>query len=179
MPLGLKNARATYQRLVNRMFMKQLGKNVEAYVDDMIVKSHLAAWHHTNLEETFATLRRHQLKLNHEKLVVQQVSNQCEAKEDRMSRYVDKAIALLSGFPKVVMEQVPCEENTMVDSLSKLATEDLEAKGVYFVELLRKEESHSRGIIMNVEEEKCWMTPIKEYPEKAILPSNPLEAKRL
>ena len=39
MPFGLKNARATYQRLVNKMFNKQIGRNMEVYVDDMLVKS--------------------------------------------------------------------------------------------------------------------------------------------
>ena len=39
MPFGLKNAGATYQSLVNQMFSKQIGRNVEVYVDDMLVKS--------------------------------------------------------------------------------------------------------------------------------------------
>ena len=39
MPFGLKNAGATYQRLVNLMFQKQIGNNMEVYVDDMLVKS--------------------------------------------------------------------------------------------------------------------------------------------
>ena len=39
MPLGLKNAGATYQRLVNRMFSEKLGKTMEVYIDDMLVKS--------------------------------------------------------------------------------------------------------------------------------------------
>ena len=39
MPFGLKNARATYQRLVNHMFSHQIGRNVEVYVNDMLVKS--------------------------------------------------------------------------------------------------------------------------------------------
>ena len=39
MPFGLKNAEATYQRLVNQMFKKQIRRNVEVYVDDMLVKS--------------------------------------------------------------------------------------------------------------------------------------------
>jgi len=45
MPFGLKNAGATYQRLVNRMFRSQIGKNVEVYVDDMLVKSIRATKH--------------------------------------------------------------------------------------------------------------------------------------
>ena len=39
MPFGLKNAGATYQKLVNHMFRPQIGRNVEVYVDDMLVKS--------------------------------------------------------------------------------------------------------------------------------------------
>ncbi|KAM2031299.1 hypothetical protein ACFX16_042566 [Malus domestica] len=39
MPFGLKNAETTYQRLVNSMFAKQIGKSMEVYVDDMLVKS--------------------------------------------------------------------------------------------------------------------------------------------
>lgn len=39
MPFGLKNAGATYQRLVNQMFSKQIGRTMEVYVDDMLVKT--------------------------------------------------------------------------------------------------------------------------------------------
>ena len=39
MPFSLKNAGATYQRLVNHMFRPQIGRNVEVYVDDMMMKS--------------------------------------------------------------------------------------------------------------------------------------------
>jgi len=64
MPFDLKNAGATYQRLVNRMFCDQIGRNVEVYVDDMLVKSRKAISHLVDLEETFNTLRRYQMKLN-------------------------------------------------------------------------------------------------------------------
>lgn len=39
MPFGLKNAGVTYQRLINEMFKGQVGRNVEVYVDNMLVKS--------------------------------------------------------------------------------------------------------------------------------------------
>ena len=45
MPFGQKNAGATYQRLVNQMFSKQIGRNMEVYVDDMLVKSREAKTH--------------------------------------------------------------------------------------------------------------------------------------
>ena len=64
MPFGLKNAGATYQRLVNQMFKKQIGKNVKAYVDDMFVKSKEEKDHLDDLKETFNTLRQYKMKLN-------------------------------------------------------------------------------------------------------------------
>ena len=64
MPFGLKNAGATYQRLVNHMFRPQIGRNVEVYVDDMLVKSLDEDKHLDDLKETFDTLRRYQMKLN-------------------------------------------------------------------------------------------------------------------
>ena len=57
MPFKLKNAGATYQRLMNKMFSKQIGKNMEVYVDDMLVKSKEELAHLDDLNETFATLR--------------------------------------------------------------------------------------------------------------------------
>ncbi|GAA0174452.1 hypothetical protein LIER_27841 [Lithospermum erythrorhizon] len=39
MPFGLKNTGATYQRMVNSIFSSQLGRNMEIYVDDMLIKS--------------------------------------------------------------------------------------------------------------------------------------------
>ena len=64
MPFGLKNAGATYQRLVNHMFRLQIGRNVEVYIDDMLMKSLDEGSHLDNLEETFETLRRYKMKLN-------------------------------------------------------------------------------------------------------------------
>uniref|UniRef100_A0A2N9F6A6 RNase H type-1 domain-containing protein n=1 Tax=Fagus sylvatica TaxID=28930 RepID=A0A2N9F6A6_FAGSY len=64
MPFGLKNAGATYQRLMNRMFHDQIGRNVEVYVDDMLVKYKEEDGHLDDLKETFETLRKYQMKLN-------------------------------------------------------------------------------------------------------------------
>ena len=64
MPFGLKNAGATYQRLVNQMFKKQIRKNVEVYIDDVLVKSKEEEDHLDNLKETFNTLKQYSMKLN-------------------------------------------------------------------------------------------------------------------
>ncbi|KAM2479646.1 hypothetical protein TB2_003286 [Malus domestica] len=64
MPFDLKNAGATCQRLVNSMFTEQIGKSMEVYVDDMLVKSKHADQHITNLSKTFTILKRYQMRLN-------------------------------------------------------------------------------------------------------------------
>ncbi|CAL9022416.1 unnamed protein product, partial [Prunus brigantina] len=69
MPFGLKNAGATYQRLVNWMFAQLLGQSVEVYVDDMLVKSRTADQHVDRLTEVFAILRQYRMRLNPAKCV--------------------------------------------------------------------------------------------------------------
>ena len=69
MPFELKNAGATYQRLMNKMFHNQIGRNVEVYIDDMLVKSKDEVNHLDDLEETFKTLRQYCMKLNPSKCV--------------------------------------------------------------------------------------------------------------
>ena len=64
MPFGLKNASSTYQRMMTRMFEPQLGKNIEIYVDDMVVKSKMVLEHLGDLGSTFNVLRKHKLRLN-------------------------------------------------------------------------------------------------------------------
>ena len=61
MPFGLKNARAIYQRMMTRMFKPQLSKNIEIYIDDMVVKIKLESEHVNNLGNIFEILRRHKL----------------------------------------------------------------------------------------------------------------------
>lgn len=64
MPFGLKNAGSTYQRMMTRMFKPQLGKNIEIYIDDMVVKSRVVSEHLGDLGSTFGILRKHKLRLN-------------------------------------------------------------------------------------------------------------------
>ena len=64
MPFDLKNVGSTYQRMVTKMFKQQLGRNMEAYIDDMVVKSKAVEDHLKDLAETFETLQKYRLKLN-------------------------------------------------------------------------------------------------------------------
>ena len=69
MPFGLKNVGATYQRSMNKMFAHQLGRNVQVYVDDMLVKSVRETNHLCDLQETFNIIRSYNMKLNPSKCV--------------------------------------------------------------------------------------------------------------
>ena len=63
MPFGLKNAEATYQRLVTKMFKPLLGKTMKVYIDDMLVKSKQRLNRVTHLQEAFDLVRAYDMKL--------------------------------------------------------------------------------------------------------------------
>jgi hypothetical protein len=69
MPFELRNAGATYQRCMNHVFGEHIGRTVEAYVDDIVVKTKRASDLLSDLETTFKCLRAKGMKLNPEKCV--------------------------------------------------------------------------------------------------------------
>ncbi|PKA55935.1 RNA-directed DNA polymerase like [Apostasia shenzhenica] len=84
MPFGLKNAGATYQRMIDAVFHDQNGRNLEAYVDVLLVKNRSKEGHLEDLRETLETYRGHNIRLNpsknifgatHEKFLRRMVSN--------------------------------------------------------------------------------------------------------
>jgi hypothetical protein len=64
MPFGLKNAGATFQRLMRKALGDQMGRNAEAYEDDIVIKTREEHTLIADLEETFANLRKVGIKLN-------------------------------------------------------------------------------------------------------------------
>jgi len=69
MPFGLRNAGATYQRCMLHVFGKQIGSTVEAYIDDIVIKSKRLGNLIQDLENAFSCLRTNQIKLNPEKCI--------------------------------------------------------------------------------------------------------------
>jgi hypothetical protein len=69
MPFQLKNAGATYQRGIQRYMHSQLGRNAEAYVDDVVIKTREDEGLISDQTETFDNLRKFKMKLNHEKCI--------------------------------------------------------------------------------------------------------------
>ena len=64
MPFGLKNTGSTYQRMMTKMFEPQLGRSIEIYIDDMVVKSKIVSEHVEDLTNIFEILRKYKLHLN-------------------------------------------------------------------------------------------------------------------
>ena len=99
MPFALKNAGATYQRMVNKIFKDQIGQNLEVYVDDMISKSKRVDDHAEYLCETFKTLRANKMRLNPEKCVFGVSGGKCLGffvDERRIETHPDKIQAILA-----------------------------------------------------------------------------------
>jgi hypothetical protein len=69
MPFGLKNASATFQRCMRRVFGKLIGRIIEAYVDNIVVKSKRTRDLVPDLTKVFAKLRQHGVNLNPDKCV--------------------------------------------------------------------------------------------------------------
>ncbi|GKE12255.1 reverse transcriptase domain-containing protein [Tanacetum coccineum] len=67
MPFSLKNTGTTNQRLVDRAFDSQVGRNMEVYVNDLVIKSHTEAEMVRDIGKTFRTLRKINMKLNPKK----------------------------------------------------------------------------------------------------------------
>ena len=119
MPFGLKNAGATYQRLVNRMFQKQIGTIMEVYIDDMLVKSTTAEIHIAHLFEAFQILRNYSMKLNPAKCAfgvsaeikeVQRLIGRIAALSRFVSRASDKCQPFFQVLKKAFQWDAKCEE---------------------------------------------------------------------
>ena len=67
MPFGLKNAGATYQRMMQNCLQEQIGRNVQVYVDDIVIKTEKEDTLISDLRETFKNLNRYNIKLNPKK----------------------------------------------------------------------------------------------------------------
>ena len=66
MSFGLKNDGSTYQRMITKMFKSQIGKNIEVYIDNVVVKSKIVSKHIEDLTNIFEILKGHKLRLRSE-----------------------------------------------------------------------------------------------------------------
>jgi ribonuclease HI len=109
-------------------------------------------------------------------LIVGQVNGEYEAKEDRMTKYLKLVKNAMNWFDKVILLQVPREQNTGADAFAKLASSD-EATNQHIE--VQYSPSHMEEEVSPIDVSNSWMTPITNYLEGGTLPSDPIEARKL
>ncbi|XP_057975986.1 uncharacterized protein LOC131163413 [Malania oleifera] len=195
MPFGLKNVEATYQRLVNRIFKDQLGKTMEAYVDNMLVKIMEAGKHCKDLRETFELLRRYQMKLNSSKCVFGVSAGKflgfmvthrgIEANPDKRRALLEmeaprtkKEIQVLTGM----IASLSRAENRKADALAKLASETgSKWKDAIYLQRIGKpfyEEESINSVESEISEED-WRAPLFLYLRDGSLPEDNKESLKV
>ncbi|XP_020239374.1 uncharacterized protein LOC109818341 [Cajanus cajan] len=129
MPFGLKNAGATYQRLMDKIFRHQIGRNLEVYVDDMVFKSDDLGTYQSDLEEVFKQVRKHDMRLNPEKCVfgiaggkflgfmlsargIEANPDKCQSVIGMRSPHNIKEVQVLSGRLTSLSRFLPCLAET-------------------------------------------------------------------
>ncbi|KAK0588271.1 hypothetical protein LWI29_037037 [Acer saccharum] len=114
-------------------------------------------------------------------VVVNQVLDEYQARDESMITYLELAKELLGRFKEYRIVHVPREENEQADALAKLAsaTINIWPKSISMIRLLQPSIVKSKEVGAVFGERNSWITPIKEYLVNDVLPSDPLEAKRL
>ncbi|KAK0570589.1 hypothetical protein LWI29_003554 [Acer saccharum] len=114
-------------------------------------------------------------------VVVNQVLDEYQARDESMITYLELAKELLERFKEYRIVHVPREENEQADALAKLAfaTINIWPKSISMIRLLQPSIVKSKEVGAVFGERNSWITPIKEYLVNDVLPSDPLEAKRL
>ena len=155
MAFGLKNAGATYQRLMNLMFNEYLGKIMEVYVDDMLVKSLTAEEHVGHLEKVFEVILRYVMRLNPQKCVFR-------VKKGKFLRHIvsGKGIEANPEKIKAILDmEMPREGNEVQSLAGKIVAlarfvSRLTDKCAPFFRLLR--DQHCKIIVWGPEQEEAF-----------------------
>jgi hypothetical protein len=173
MPEGLKNAGPIFTRMTGVVFKPQIGRNIQAYVDDLIVKSGDRARHVSDLAETFANMRRAGLKLNPEKCVFGVTKGKilgCLISAKRIETNPDKIRAIREMEEPKTKKDIQ-KLNGRVAALNRFISRSAERSLPFFKALKGK------GIIEWGPKQSKAFTELKEYIERmAILsPPSPVE----
>nr|GEY04168.1 retrovirus-related Pol polyprotein from transposon opus [Tanacetum cinerariifolium] len=188
------NARATYQHLVDKAIQKKIGRNLEVYMDDLVIKSHTKQEIIRDIEETFKTLREINMKLNPKKctfkvkedFIVERPEDDSlaapieveEELPDPWTLFIDgsscideKVKKLASSFKKLSIKQVSGSENKKADALNKIASTEFAylTKQVLVEELKEKSINEAEMLTVVEEEGNTWMAPIYDYLTKETL----------
>jgi hypothetical protein len=175
MPEGLKNAGSTFTRMTGTVFKPQIGRNIQAYVDDLIVKSSNRASHVSDLAETFANMRRAGLKLNPEKCVFGVTKGKilgCLISAKRIKANPDKISAIREMEEPKTMKDIQ-KLNGRVAALNRFISRSVERSLPFFKAL------KSKGTIEWGPEQSKAFAELKEYIEKMAILSPPSPSEPL
>jgi hypothetical protein len=109
-------------------------------------------------------------------LIVGQVNGEYEVKEERMAKYLNFVKKIIHVFDKVILIQVPREQNTEAGALAKLASSEETTNQQIEVQY---SPSHMQREMSPIDVSNSWMTPITECLEEGTLPTDPVEARKL
>ena len=116
------------------------------------------------------------LVLGDSQLVIGQVNGTCEAKEDRMKRYLKKVVHFMKKFKEADFVQIPREENVEADTLVKEGSMN-EAMNEF--DEIQYMLSIDLPEMLQIEGEENWMTPIVSYLKDGRLPDGKDKARKL
>nr|GEY53890.1 reverse transcriptase domain-containing protein [Tanacetum cinerariifolium] len=191
---------------MDKAFESQMGRNIEVYVDDLVVKSHTEAEMVRDVEETFQTLRKINMKLNPKKcsfglvegmflgyVITPEGIKPCPDKTTAVLQLPSpqtikevqslngKLASLNSEFKTFSISQVPRSRNKKADALRKIASISFAhlSKQV-LVEVLETKSITGKEVTAVIEEEcPTWMTELVNYLKEGILPGDKKEARKL
>ncbi|XP_071719016.1 uncharacterized protein [Rutidosis leptorrhynchoides] len=167
MPFGLKKSGATYQRVIDEAFKSQIGINIEAYVDDLVIKSSTEQGLLEDILETFASLRKINMKLNPSK---------CGFGEED-GKFLGHIITErgIRANPKKI-EAI----ESMSSPKSKKEVQSLTGKLAALTRFLSKSAERSPPFFATADEdEQSWMTPIADFSNACALPADAVEARKI
>jgi hypothetical protein len=165
MPEGLKNAGSTFTRMTKEVFKPRIGRNIQAYVDVLIVKSSDRAGHVSDLAETFASMRRAGLKLNPEKCVFGVTKGKilgCLISTKRIEANPDKIRAIKEMEEPKTKKDIQ-KLNGRVAALNRFISRSTERSLPFFKALKGK------GKIEWGPEQSKAFAELKEYIEKMVI----------
>ncbi|GKV18281.1 hypothetical protein SLEP1_g28686 [Rubroshorea leprosula] len=208
MPFGLKNAGATYQKMVTIVLRAQIDRNLEVYVDDIVglgagalligpdgyrsehtLKFNFDATNNMAEYETLLLGLQLALKLkinaiqvySDSQLVVNQTNSICEVVDPMMVKYVALVAELKCKFQKFYLSKIPRTENEQADSLSKFTSDSSLSSRSVFVEVL-DEPSFMKPRIMEISTDpntSSWTDSIFSFLRDGIVPEDRQEAMKL